>query len=208
MNPRNAAAGGLRQLDPKATAARRLTFFAYGIGEVDWGKSGARHAREAAGLARGAGLPGHARAQLVAGLAGLLGYYRALGAQRDEAALRDRRRRLQGRRLRAAAALGFVSRAPRFAVAHKFPAEEMTTEVARHRRPGRPHRRDHAGRAARAGVRRRRHGHQRDAAQRGRGAAQGRAHRRHGGRAPRRRRDPRGRARRDREAARRARATS
>jgi DNA ligase (NAD+) len=130
VNPRNAAAGSLRQLDPKITAARRLAFFAYGVGDVEWGdlppptRQGALMT-QLASLA----LPVTRERAVVTGLAGLLGYYRAIGARRDalpyaidgvvykvdDLALQQR--------------LGFVARAPRFALAHKFPAEEMATTV-------------------------------------------------------------------------------
>jgi len=129
-NPRNAAAGSLRQLDPKVTASRRLTFQAYGIGEVDWG----RHAPPGAHSALMDWLvslrfPVTRERALAAGLAGILGYYRRLGERRAslpfeiDGVVYKVDDHAQQR------ALGFVSRAPRFAVAHKFPAEELPTEV-------------------------------------------------------------------------------
>jgi DNA ligase (NAD+) len=129
-NPRNAAAGGLRQLDPRITATRRLTFFAYGVGEVDWDRtpSPATHSALMDRLAA-LRLPVTRERAVVRGLAGLLAYYRAIGARRanlpyeiDGVVYKVNDLALQQR-------LGFVSRAPRFAVAHKYPAEEMTTEV-------------------------------------------------------------------------------
>ena len=129
-NPRNAAAGSLRQLDPKITASRRLTFQAYGIGEVDWG----RHAPPGTHSALMDWLvslrfPVTRERALAAGLAGILGYYRRLGERRAslpfeiDGVVYKVDDHAQQR------ALGFVSRAPRFAVAHKFPAEELPTEV-------------------------------------------------------------------------------
>ncbi len=129
-NPRNAAAGSLRQLDPRITATRRLAFFAYGIGGVDWGEA-APPVTHGELLARLDSLhvPVARERSLATGLTGLLKAYRAMGAARaglpfdidgvvykvDAVAQQQR--------------LGFVSRAPRFAIAHKFPAEEMTTVV-------------------------------------------------------------------------------
>ena len=125
-NPRNGAAGSLRQLDPRITAQRPLAFFAYGVGLVEGGALPDTHAQTLAVL-RGWGLPVSAENDLVVGLDGLLGYYRRIGEKRAALAfdidgvvykLDD----LAGQR-----EMGFVSRAPRWAIAHKFPAQEQST---------------------------------------------------------------------------------
>jgi DNA ligase (NAD+) len=129
-NPRNAAAGGLRQLDARITASRRLAFYAYGIGDVRWGPVAppATHEGLLLQLAK-LHLPVTKERAVVRGLAGLLGYYRRMGERRaglpfeiDGVVYKLNDLALQEH-------LGFVSRAPRFAIAHKFPAEEMATEV-------------------------------------------------------------------------------
>ena len=189
INPRNTAAGAVRQLDPAATAQRPLHFFAYGLGETDgiaWPADAERRPRRD----RGARAPGQPRPSPGAGPDELARFYEDVAARRaklpfdiDGVVYKVDDLELQKK-------LGFVTREPRWAVAHKFPAEEMATEVARHRRAGRPHRGDHARRSSRPRLRRRRHRDQRDAAQRGRGTAQGRPRRRHGRRAPGGRRHP------------------
>jgi len=127
-NPRNAAAGSLRQLDPMVTARRRLHFFAYGLGEVSGGHEPATHSAMLDWLER-LGLPVCELRRTATGIDGLLDYYRVIGEQRprlpydiDGVVYKVNERRLQQ-------ALGFVSRAPRFAVAHKFPAQEAMTEL-------------------------------------------------------------------------------
>ncbi len=129
VNPRNAAAGSLRQLDPRITAQRPLSFFAYGIGEsstaaplplthsglLDWYEE--------------LGLPVGQVRTVTRGAAGLLEFYHRVGAERaglaydiDGVVYKVNDIALQVR-------LGFVSRAPRFALAHKFPAQEALTTV-------------------------------------------------------------------------------
>ena len=132
VNPRNAAAGSLRQLDPRITAQRPLHFLAYGVGRLDAGPSGrglpARHSELLAWYAT-LGLPVDSRRAVVRGSAGLLDFYRAIGVERpalpydiDGVVYKVDDHAAQRR-------LGFVARAPRFAVAHKFPAEEATTTI-------------------------------------------------------------------------------
>jgi len=124
-NPRNAAAGSLRQLDPTITAQRPLRFFAYGWGEVSALPATTQHG--ALDAFRRFGLPVNPLTRVCADAAALIAHYREIEARRatlgydidgvvykvDDIALQER--------------LGFVSRAPRWAVAHKFPAERATT---------------------------------------------------------------------------------
>jgi DNA ligase (NAD+) len=130
VNPRNAAAGALRQLDPKVTASRRLTFFAYGVGEVDWGASKPPATQEALlGRLESLRLPVTKERKVVRGLNGLMSYHRAIAARRASLPFDIDGVVYKVNDLAQQERLGFVSRAPRFALAHKFPAEEMPTEV-------------------------------------------------------------------------------
>ena len=127
-NPRNAAAGSLRQLDPRITAARPLRFFAYGIGESRGLKPLKTQSALLSFLGE-LGLPVCEERAVVQGAPGLLGYYGRLGGQRERLPYDIDGVLYKVNRLDLQRELGFVARAPRFAVAHKFPAEEATTEV-------------------------------------------------------------------------------
>ena len=128
VNPRNAAAGSLRQLDSNITATRPLAMFCYGLGEVDGDRPASTHAGTMARL-RDWGLPVSPELKVVEGVAGCRDYYEDIGKRRadlpydidgvvfkvDDYAAQD--------------VLGFVSRAPRWAIAHKFPAQEELTTI-------------------------------------------------------------------------------
>ena len=130
VNPRNTAAGALRQLDPKITAQRKLHFFAYGTGAVDWGNETEPSTHdEVMALLDAWRFPVTKQRRTVEGLDGLLGYYEEIGRARAKLPFEIDGVVYKVDDLGAQAKLGFVSRAPRFAIAHKFPAEEMTTEV-------------------------------------------------------------------------------
>lgn len=127
-NPRNAAAGSLRQLDPNITAKRPLHFFAYGLGASDGTPDLHSHA-EAMQYLTNLRFPVSALRGLKTGAQGLRDYYVEIGEKRsslpfdiDGVVYKVNAFELQD-------VLGFVSRAPRWAVAHKFPAEEATTLV-------------------------------------------------------------------------------
>ena len=128
VNPRNAAAGSLRQLDPRLTARRPLEVFFYGIGKVEGWDVPLRQSEVLKCLEQW-GLRSCPDAEVVEGVEGCLDYYRRLGTQRDKLAYdidgvvykvdrRDYQR-----------TLGSISRAPRWAIAHKFPAQEELTIV-------------------------------------------------------------------------------
>lgn len=128
VNPRNAAAGSLRQLDPKVTATRRLAFFAYGLGLTQGAPHFKKHSELLDYLAE-LHFPVAARRQVVAGVSGLLGYYESIEKQRKSLPFDIDGVVYKVNDLQAQEKLGFVSRAPRFAIAHKFPAEEATSEI-------------------------------------------------------------------------------
>ncbi|HWU75101.1 MAG TPA: NAD-dependent DNA ligase LigA [Rhodanobacter sp.] len=127
-NPRNGAAGSLRQLDPAITAKRRLSFFAYAIGVVEEGELPPTHSATLQQL-REWGFPVSPEVDTAQGFNGLIAYFERIGAKRDVLPydidgvvykLDD----YAGQR-----EMGFVSRAPRWAIAHKFPAQEQTTQL-------------------------------------------------------------------------------
>jgi DNA ligase (NAD+) len=128
INPRNAAAGSLRQLDPRMTAARPLDLFIYGIGIIEGGELPPRHSETLRELRR-LGFKICPQSTVVESIEGCLEYYREMGAARSSLPYQidgvvykvddvDLQRKL-----------GFISRAPRWAIAHKFPAEEALSVV-------------------------------------------------------------------------------
>ncbi|MDF9391287.1 MULTISPECIES: NAD-dependent DNA ligase LigA [Methylococcus] len=128
VNPRNAAAGSLRQLDARITASRPLSFYAYGIGAFPDDKLPATQHELLESLQRW-GLPVSPEFRVVRGAAGCLEYYRSLRERRHDLPYDIDGVVYKVDDLKFQAALGFVSRAPRWAIAHKFPAEEARTRV-------------------------------------------------------------------------------
>jgi len=128
VNPRNAAAGAVRQLDPAIAARRPLSFYAYGLGEVQgWAVPGTHNGVLDALLV--AGLPVCEHRTVAEGAAGLVDFHRRMGVMRDRlpfdidgVVYKVDDRSLQER-------LGFVTREPRWAVAHKYPAQEQLTVI-------------------------------------------------------------------------------
>jgi DNA ligase (NAD+) len=127
-NPRNGAAGSLRQLDPRITAQRPLAFYAYALGVVEGAKLPPTHSATLARL-REWGVPVSPLVETARGAEGCLAYYARIGGQRDALpfdidGVVYKLDELAGQR-----ELGFVGRTPRWAVAHKFPAQEQQTTV-------------------------------------------------------------------------------
>jgi DNA ligase (NAD+) len=127
-NPRNAAAGSLRQLDPKITASRPLHFFAYGLGETE-GTPALNSHSEAMQYLADLHFPVSALRDVKQGAAGLLAYFHEIGAKRQNLPFDIDGVVYKVNQFNQQDELGFVSRAPRWAIAHKYPAEEATTLV-------------------------------------------------------------------------------
>lgn len=127
-NPRNAAAGSLRQLDSTITAQRNLRFFAYGIGLLEGADLPTSH-RDLLAWYQSMGVPTCEEKALVKGASGLLDFYRNIQEKRAQLPYEIDGVVYKVNRFDQQATLGFVSRAPRFAIAHKFPAEEALTTV-------------------------------------------------------------------------------
>jgi DNA ligase (NAD+) len=127
-NPRNAAAGSLRQLDPRITAQRTLRFFAYGIGVLEGADLPPSHSALLDWYLQ-LGIPVAAERRIAHGAEGLLAFYRDIGLRRAQLPYEIDGVVYKVNPVAQQAQLGFVSRAPRFALAHKFPAEEAMTIV-------------------------------------------------------------------------------
>jgi DNA ligase (NAD+) len=128
VNPRNAAAGFVRQLDPSVTASRPLTFFAYGVGEVAGWELPATHSCLLDALGE-FGVPVSSRRAVVRGAEGLLQFHARVAAERDSLPFDIDGVVYKVDSLALQRQLGYVTREPAWAVAHKFPAQEELTRV-------------------------------------------------------------------------------
>jgi len=128
VNPRNAAAGSLRQLDPRLTAERPLDVYIYSVGLTEGGNLPETHS-EIISLLQTWGLKTCPESRVVKGVEGCLEYYRAIGDKRDELEYDIDGVVYKVDSITMQRELGFVSRAPRWAIAHKFPAQEELTTV-------------------------------------------------------------------------------
>jgi len=128
VNPRNAAAGAVRQLDPAIARQRPLSFFAYGWGEIDGGPAFETHHEMLMAL-KAWGLPVSNRVLVARGAEELIAYHQAVGRERDALPFDIDGVVYKVNSLALQRQLGFVTREPRWAVAHKFPAQEMLTTV-------------------------------------------------------------------------------
>jgi DNA ligase (NAD+) len=132
VNPRNAAAGGVRQLDPAIAARRRLSFFAYGIGDITPFEAGGpvfeTHLQLLLTL-KSWGFPVAAQTAPAQGATELIAFHQAIGKQRDSLPYDIDGVVYKVNSLALQKKLGFVSREPRWAVAHKYPAQEQLTTV-------------------------------------------------------------------------------
>ncbi len=128
VNPRNAAAGSLRQLDPRLTAERPLDMYVYSVGVVEDGELPGRHS-EVLDQLQEWGLKTCPERKVVKGVAGCLAFYDDLGGRRDSLSYEIDGVVYKVNSLADQRELGFVSRAPRWAIAHKFPAQEELTVV-------------------------------------------------------------------------------
>jgi DNA ligase (NAD+) len=128
VNPRNAAAGSLRQLDPRLTADRPLDIYVYSVGVIEDGTLPQRHSDVLDRLQEW-GFKVCPERAVVEGIDGCLDYYASLGARRDSLPYDIDGVVYKVNRLDFQRELGFVSKAPRWAIAHKFPAQEELTVV-------------------------------------------------------------------------------
>ena len=132
VNPRNAAAGGVRQLDPALSAERRLSFFAYGVGEITPPEEGGPVFETHFDLLqtlRSWCFPVAGQTGIAQGATELIAFHQAIGQQRDQLPYDIDGVVYKVNSLALQRKMGFVSREPRWAVAHKYPAQEQLTTV-------------------------------------------------------------------------------
>ena len=132
VNPRNAAAGAVRQLDPAIAAQRPLSFFAYGLGEITPAEQGGPDFKthfEMLGTLKSWGFPVSALVGIARGATELIAYHRRVGQQRDSLGFDIDGVVYKVNSTALQRQMGFVTREPRWAVAHKYPAQEQLTTV-------------------------------------------------------------------------------
>jgi DNA ligase (NAD+) len=128
INPRNTAAGAIRQLDPKALVDKKLSFFAYGLGDIRGWDQPATHSGTLDAIAA-FGVPVNTDRRVVQGAAGLVAFHDAVAAKRDALPFDIDGVVYKVNAIELQKRLGFVTREPRWAVAHKFPAQEQLTRL-------------------------------------------------------------------------------